>query len=190
MKAPPAPRPTVWSPAFKLFHWSTAAMILGMFVLGWVAVSYTLSPTKLELFKWHKSAGLLILAWVLLRLAWRATHRGPGLPAVMGRHERWAAHLAHALLYALMIAMPISGWIINSASDFPLKWFGLFRVPQLIGPNKGVQDSAELVHLMLFWTLLVVLVVHVAAALRHHFIRRNDVLRRMLPFTNFGKPER
>ena len=98
-------------------------------MLGWVAVSYPLSPTKLELFKWHKSVGLLILAWVLLRLAWRVTHRGPGLPAAMGRHERWTAHLAHALLYALMIAMPISGWIINSASDFPLKWFGLLRVP-------------------------------------------------------------
>lgn len=184
MNTPHSPTPGRWDPLSKLFHWSTAVLIFVMFPLGWLAVTYPMSPTKIQLFTWHKSLGLFILAWVLLRLLWRLTHRAPALPAELSRAERRAAHLSHAGLYCLMIAMPVSGWVINSAADFPLKWFGLFAVPQLVAPDKSLQDAAEAVHYVLFWTLLGVVILHAAAALNHHYIRRNDVLRRMLPFTD------
>lgn len=171
----------------KFFHWSTALLIVAMFVLGWLAVGYPTSPTKIELFNLHKSLGLFILSWTILRLGWRLTHPTPALPADMLPLERRAAHLAHALLYVLIIAMPLSGWVINSAADFPLKWFGLFRVPQIAGPDESLQNTAELVHFTLSWTILAVLVLHIMAALRHHFVMKNEVLRRMLPFVESGK---
>jgi cytochrome b561 len=179
--------PTVWSPVAKLFHWSTALLIGAMFVLGWLAVTYPMSPTKIELFNLHKSLGLFILAWTLLRLGWRITHEAPPLPVDIRRAERRAARLAHAALYVLIIAMPFSGWVINSAADFPLKWFGLFRIPQIVGPNEGLQDIAELVHFTLSWTILAVLALHIVAALRHHFVMKNEVLLRMLPFVKSEK---
>lgn len=182
MKRPPPPLPKAWSPAFKLFHWGTVALMLALFVLGWMAVAYPLSPAKLALFKWHKSLGLLLLAWVVLWLAWRAMHRAPPLPEHMPRYQTWATYLAHGVLFAVMAAMSLSGWIINSASNFPLMWFGLFRVPQIVQADKGIESQAELVHLALSWTLLGVLVIHIAAALWHHFVHGDDVLRRMLPF--------
>lgn len=171
----------------RFFHWSTALLIAAMFVLGWLAVTYPTSPTKIQLFNLHKSLGLFILVWTVLRLCWRMTHTAPPLPADTLPVERRVAHLAHAALYLLIVAMPLSGWVINSAADFPLKWFGLFRVPQITGPDKHLQDTAELVHFVLSWTILSVLLLHVAAALRHHFVKKNDVLLRMLPFVGTGK---
>jgi len=184
MNMPRQTPPAAWTPTAKVFHWSTAVLIAVMFGLGWIAVTYPMSPTKITLFNWHKSLGLFILAWVLLRLVWRLTHRAPALPDGLSRAERLGAHCSHAGLYLLMLAMPVSGWVINSAADFPLKWFGLFPVPQLAAPDEGLQETAETVHFILFCTLLGVVVVHVAAALHHHYVRKNDVLRRMLPFTD------
>lgn len=183
MTKPRNPPPAAWSPVSKLFHWSTALLIFVMFILGWLAVTYPMSPAKIQLFNWHKSLGLFILAWVVLRLSWRLTHPAPTLPDELSGPERWAAHGSHAALYFLMLAMPVSGWVINSAADFPLKWFGLFSVPALVEPDENVQDAAEMVHFLLFWTMLGFVVLHAAAALHHHYIRKNNLLRRMLPFT-------
>lgn len=155
-----------------------------MVVLGWLAVSYPMSPVKIQLFNWHKSLGLLVLAWMMLRLFWRLTHPSPPLPPGMSRFELWSARVSHAGLYVLLIFMPLSGWIINSAADFPLKWFGAFRVPPLVGPDEQVQALAETAHYVLFWLIAALVVVHAGAALHHHFVRRNDVLRRMLPFVD------
>lgn len=187
MAAPPDSVPRDWGPVMRFFHWSTVVLILAMFTLGWLAVSYPMSPTKIELFTWHKSLGLLVLASVLPRLAWRLTHPAPPLPPDMTRLERRAARVSHALLYGLLIAMPLAGWVINSAADFPLKWFGLFRVPDLVGPDEGTQRAAELVHLLLSYALGALIVLHAAAALHHHFARGNDVLRRMLPFAEWRR---
>lgn len=187
MKTPCNPTtPAAWDPVSKFFHWSTAILVVAMFALGWMAVTYPMSPAKLQLFNWHKSLGLLVLAWVLLRLSWRLTHRAPEPPDGSSRTEQQAARVVHGSLYVLMIAMPVSGWVINSAADFPLKWFGLFPVPPVVEPDKGLQDAASAVHFILFWTLLGMILLHAAAALHHHWIRRNNVLRRMLPFTRPG----
>lgn len=181
-------RPAAWGGVAMLFHWSTVLLVAAMIVLGWLAVSYPMSPTKIQLFNWHKSLGLAVLAWMVLRLAWRLTRPAPPLPAAMSRLERAIAHATHAALYALLIAMPLSGWVINSAADFPLKWFGGFRVPAITGPDERVQAMAETVHYVLFWLIALLVVLHAAAALHHHFIRRDDVLRRMLPFVKREVP--
>jgi cytochrome b561 len=169
-----------WGSLAKGFHWLVAALIFTQFALGWIAEEWHRSPTKVDLFVWHKSIGILVLLLVVLRLCWRLASRPPA-PPDMPRLERAGAALSHALLYLLTIAMPLSGWVINSAANFPLKLFWLVPLPAIAVPGKALQESAEDVHLVLFWLLAAVVMVHVAAALRHHYVKHDDVLTRMLP---------
>jgi cytochrome b561 len=169
-----------WGTLARGFHWTVAALIFAQFALGKIADEWPRSPTKVDLFVWHKSTGILILTIVVLRLAWRAATRTPDPPADSSRLERRAAAASHALLYVVMIAMPLSGWVINSAANFPLKLFWLVPLPAITPPGKDLQELAEAVHGALAWTLAALVAVHVAAALWHHFIRRDDVLTRML----------
>ncbi len=173
--------PTRWGHTAVGLHWLSALMIFALMVLGWVAVSWRLSPTKIELFVWHKSLGLTVLALTALRVAWRLLDPRPAFPASMRAWERRLAGVSHLALYLILLLMPLSGWIINSAANFPLKWFWVLPVPSLVGPSKGVQHGAEAVHLALFWLLAVALSLHVAAALKHHFRDRDGVLTGMLP---------
>ena len=162
-------------------HWLMALLIGVLIGLGWVAVNWNLSPTKITLFVWHKSIGIVVLALVFLRLLWRAVDRRPTYPQDMSPLQRRLATSVHVLLYGCMLAMPLSGWVINSAAGFPFKLFGLWSVPNLISPNESVQEVAELMHLLLFWFLAGALCLHLLAALHHHFINKNGVLARMLP---------
>ena len=170
-----------WGAIAKAFHWGIATLIFIQFALGWVAVSWRLSPTKLELFIWHKSVGILILALVTARLLWRVVNSTPMLPVATPAWERWAAHASHAALYVVMVAMPITGWVINSASKIPFRVFWLFPLPAIVAPDKAVAELAKQSHFALFITLVLLLVVHIAAAFRHHTVKRTDVLTRMLP---------
>ena len=172
-----------WGALAKLFHWVMAALILAQIALGVMAASWRVSPTKIELFFWHKSTGMLILALVALRLLWRLANPTPELPADMAGWERAAARLSHLLLYALMIALPVTGWIVNSASNVPFRIFWLIPLPAIVAPDKPTADLFERVHGALFTLLALVLVAHIGAALRHHFVKRNTVLVRMLPGT-------
>jgi len=170
-----------WGGIAMGLHWAMALLIFALFALGWVAVSLPLSPLKLKLFHWHKSLGLLALLLVGLRMLWRLLDRPPRPVAGLAAWERGLARGAHLLLYLLMLLMPLSGWLINSAANFPFKPFGLFPLPDLVEPDKALQADFQLLHLTGFWLLAGLLVLHVAAALRHHFVKRNPVLQRMLP---------
>ena len=170
-----------WGTIAVGFHWLVALLIVALSALGWVAANWHLSPAKIALFMWHKSIGLVVLGLVILRLLWRALDPHPAFPQDMSCTEQRLATAVHLTLYSCMLAMPISGWVINSAAGFPFKLFGLWPVPNVAAPNESLQDSAELVHLSVFWLLAGAVGLHVLAALRHHFIRRNSVLRRMLP---------
>jgi cytochrome b561 len=170
-----------WGAIAQLLHWLIAFAIVGQMVLGWVMVSWRLSPTKFELYAIHKSLGITLLLLVLIRLAWRAGNVTPQAPVRSPRWEIRAAGASHTLLYVLMLAMPLSGYLINSASNFPLMIWGVLPLPNLTGENEPLQLVAEYVHLVLFWTLAALVLLHAAAALRHHWALKDTVLRRMLP---------
>lgn len=170
-----------WGAPAKLLHWLVAALVFAQIALGWAAVSWRLSPTKLDLFVWHKSTGMLILALMVVRVAWRLANVAPSLPADMHPLERRSAHASHLLLYLLLLALPVTGWIVSSAANIPFRMFWLIPVPAIVDPDKALADAAARVHFVLFVVLSLLLVAHIGAALRHHFVKRNDVLLRMLP---------
>jgi cytochrome b561 len=169
-----------WGSLAKFLHWTMALMIFALFALGWVAVQMPRSPAKIQTFVWHKSLGILVLGLVAIRLLWKLANRDP-CPPQGPAWEHFAARATQTLLYVLMFTMPISGWILNSSSNIPLKVFGLFRLPNITGQSEELQELAKTAHLILFWIMAVTLVAHVGGALRHHFIKHNDVLTRMLP---------
>jgi len=171
-----------WGAPAKLFHWAMAALIFAQIALGLVAVAWHVSPTKLNLFVWHKSTGLLVLALLALRLLWRLSNRAPALPAEMAGWERWGAHLSHFLLYVLMIALPVTGWVISSASNVPFRIFWQIPLPAITAPDKATADLFASVHGWLVTLLALVLFAHIGAALRHHYVKKDTVLARMLPW--------
>jgi cytochrome b561 len=172
---------TSWGAVAKNLHWIMAALIFVQITLGLLAVNWRLSPTKIQLFFWHKSLGMLILALLALRLGWRLANTSPSLPADMPRWERSGAHLSHLLLYVLLILLPLTGWVINSAANIPFRIFWLIPLPAIVEPNKPLAELFARVHLGLIVLLALVLTVHIGAALRHHFVKRNTILVRMLP---------
>lgn len=172
-----------WGAATRALHWLMALLILGMFALGWTAVNYPMSPVKLNLFIWHKSMGLTLLALVMIRIAWRLANVTPAPPAGVSAVEHRLARAGHLVLYLLMLVMPVSGYVVNSSANFPFRFFGGARIPNLIPADKALQDVAEAIHLGAFWLFALVILIHVLAALRHQFVKKNDVLQKMLSGT-------
>jgi len=168
-----------WGLVSRIVHWLTLVLISGQIILGWLAVSWRLSPTKLNLFVWHKSFGILLLSIVLLRLIWRFSNPTPVLPGNMPAWERFAARLSHGSLYFFMFAIPVSGWVINSAANIPLNLFFLVPLPDITAPDKALAEIAKSVHYGLWLGLCSVLTLHVGGALRHHYSTRDDTLVRM-----------
>ena len=170
-----------WGSVAKFFHWVIALGILGNGLFG---LLMDLAHSPMQKINWlalHKSIGLTVLALVLLRLAWRLTQRTPR-EVPMPRWQLAAARTSHFLLYVLILALPFSGWLFNSAANFPLEWFGMFHVPSLTrGLDPVLKAFALRAHVVLFWVLVAVVAVHVFAALWHHFRQRDEVLLRMLP---------
>ena len=176
----PAHAPAVYSRTAIVLHWLVAVLIFAAFALGLYMVELKLSPTKLKLYSWHKWLGVTIWLLVVLRLLWRATHRPPPLPE-MPRWQALAAAATHWLLYALVIVIPISGWLFSSASGFPVVYLGLVQLPDLVGKDKALAEVLQEVHETLNWIMLAVVIVHVVAAIKHHLVDRDTVLHRMLP---------
>ena len=169
-----------WGVISRLFHWVMAICILFMAGLGITMINVRLSPMKLEMFLLHKSLGILLLAAVIARMMWRLLNPTPNLPDSMSRFEKRFARFTHVWMYLLLIAIPVSGWVINSAANFPLRWFGLFEVPAIVEPNIVIEEYAKKTHLLLLITLGITLLGHIIAALRHHFVLEDNILRRML----------
>jgi cytochrome b561 len=158
-----------------------AALIFTLLGVGFYMHDLPLSPWKLQIYSWHKWAGVTAFLLVLARLAWRLGHRPPALPATMPALMQLAAHAGHGLLYLLMLAIPLSGWLMSSAKGFQTVWFGVLPIPDLLAKDKALGDLLQSIHVSLNLTLIAVVVGHAGAALKHHFIDRDDVLTRMLP---------
>ena len=170
-----------WSTVAKTFHWVMALLILGNGALAFWMDGLKLSMLKINMFAVHKSIGLTVLALFLLRLLWRSVDRRP--PDEPAPHwQKVIAHIVHGVLYLLIVAIPLSGWAFNSAHGFPLQYFKQFNLPALVEKNDELSQVLGAAHVYLFWFLLLVVAAHAGGALKHHFIDRDDTLRRMLPF--------
>ena len=170
-----------WGGVSQSLHWLVVVLILATGLIGLLMGDMRASPTKVQVYALHKSLGLTILALAVLRLGWRLA---AGAPATLTGTPRWQARLAsvtHWLLYALLLAIPLSGWAFNSAAGYPLQWFGLFNLPALVGRDAGLRVTARDLHEALFWGLVAVTLLHAAAALYHHAVLRDATLARMLP---------
>jgi cytochrome b561 len=162
-------------------HWLVAALVVTMFGLGWYMSGLPLGQQKFDLYQLHKSLGLTIFTLVLVRLAWRLRHPPPPLPAGLPAWERAAARVTHALFYLLLLVQPLIGFLQSNAANFPVVAWGILPLPALIGSDEALGETLILVHENVSRVLLGLIVLHVAAALRHHFLLKDDVLRRMLP---------
>ncbi len=171
-----------WSATVITLHWVMALAILVTMSLGWIAEDMPRSLAQYRMFGWHKSFGLLVLALAVLRVVFRLRAATPAGDDASGLWQRRAARVSHGLLYLCMFAMPISGWLINSAADVPLKWFWLVPVPAIAAASPQLAEIAETLHAGILWTLLMLIAIHATAALRHHFVLRDSVLWQILPF--------
>ena len=178
-----------WGVVSQCLHWLVLALVLWMAWLGLTMTDMPNTPRKVDTYSLHKSLGLLVLALMLLRGGWRlyagAPDPVPGTPTWQHR----IASATHGALYLLLLAIPASGWVINSASGFPLRWFGLFRVPQLTGRSEPLEELAETWHEWMFWALVVVVLAHAAAAIWHHLFQQDATRARMLPGRGRNPPQ-
>lgn len=165
----------------QALHWTVFALLFASFWIGLGMVDLPVSPQRIREVSLHKSIGVLIFLLSALRLLWRLLHPAPPLPDSMPAWEKAAAGASHALLYLLVLAIPLSGWIMSSALGFPTRVFGLAQLPELIERNRELGEYLKQVHFLLNKALLALVALHVAAALKHQFVDRDGVLLRMLP---------
>lgn len=174
-----------YTPLAITLHWLLALAILGMFAVGVYMADLPFSPLRLKLYNWHKWAGVTFLALSVLRLLWRVTHRPPALPQVitqaMPTWQTWLHHATHHLLYVLFFAVPLIGWAYSSAAGFSIVWFGQIQLPDLVAPNKPLAEVIKPLHALSAFVLVGLAGLHIAAALKHHWIDRDGLLARMLP---------
>lgn len=179
---PPSHRYTTLA---MVLHWLSVLAVAGLLALGWYMSDLPLSPQRLKLYNWHKWAGVTLLGLSSLRVLWRLTHRPPAMPPQILEHSpAWQLRLAdatHLALYGLLLAVPLIGWAYSSAAGFPIVLFGVLPLPDLLPKD---QDWAKLIkpmHALGAYTLCVLTVLHLAAALKHQFVDRDGLLQRMWP---------
>jgi cytochrome b561 len=170
-----APRYTVTAIAL---HWLLALALFGTFALGVYMHELPVSPWRLKLYSWHKWAGVTILALSFVRLAWRVTHRPPEDVPMPG-WQRQASHAAHHLLYVLFFVVPLMGWAYSSAAGFPVVWFGVLPLPDFVPVDRDLAGILKKLHEVLAIAMATIVLVHVAGAIKHHFIDRDGLLKRM-----------
>lgn len=162
-----------------LFHWVIAVLILAALPLGLYMVDLPLSPSKLKYYSWHKWIGVTVFVLALARLAWRAGHRPPAPLPGQPRWQLAVAHATHVVLYLLMIAIPLTGWLFSSAAGVPTVYLGLVQLPDLVSRDAQLKEIFRLTHVALTYTLGVLTVLHVAAAIKHAVVDRDGTLTRM-----------
>jgi cytochrome b561 len=180
--------PAAYTRTAILLHWLAAALIVAAFPLGLYMSELSLGPTKLRLYSYHKWIGIGVLLLAVVRVVWRARHRPPALPSDMPRWEQRAAHAMQRALYTLVVAVPLGGWLMSSATGFQVVWLGVIPLPDLVPRNKALGDILTTVHAAATWTLIALAALHAAAAVRHHWFAGDDVLVRMAPVFRRRRP--
>lgn len=164
----------------KVFHWLVFLLVVGMIISGFLMTDVLAKSLKPQVYMIHKSFGLCILALMLIRISWMLINIRPQLPNHFPEWQRKLANSIHGLLYIALLAMPLSGWIMSTASNHIPTFFGWFAVPMPWMPlSKPLAEFAGETHEILAWTIVVLVSLHILAALKHHFIDKDFVLRRM-----------
>ncbi len=172
----------VYDPVQRAFHWVMAAIILAVICVGIYAADLPKGdPSRGYWFGLHKSLGVTVFALAVLRLGWRVAIGAPPYGVPLDRLTHLAASAAHAALYVLMIGLPIGGYVMSTAGDHPVSWFGLFTLPRLVPVDKPLAKLADAAHVNGAWIMIGVLVVHILAAIWHYRIKRDEVMARMAP---------
>ncbi|XDF34134.1 cytochrome b [Paracidovorax avenae] len=178
-------RPARYTATAILLHWVLGLAIVAVFLLGLYMTGLPFSPQRLKFYNWHKWAGVAILALSALRLLWRLTHRPPALPAAvqsaMPAWQRAAHHGTHHLMYLLFFAVPLIGWAYSSAAGFPVVFLGIVPLPSFVPVSPELAEAIKPWHQISAYALAVLVVLHVAAALKHQVIDRDGLIGRMLP---------
>lgn len=163
-------------------HWIMAILIFATFGLGLTVSDMTFSPTALKYISYHKWLGVTVFVFAVLRVLWRLTHAAPALEDSLSRVEKFAANAAHHLLYILIFAVPLSGYFYSLAAGFPVVYLGVLPLPVFIEPNSELAGTLKSLHQILVYTMVAIVGLHVAGALKHYVIDRDGTLARMLPF--------
>ena len=180
---------TRYSGLSQLLHWVIAALIALQFLLAnlaEIAGDADAQLRQLALLANHKSVGMTVLLLAVVRLLWRMGHPPPPHPATMPRWQRLASSGVHGLLYGLLFALPVSGWLMSSASAYSVSWFNLFQFPDMVQPDPQLKSQLESLHETLAWALGILATLHIAAAVKHHLVDRDDVLLRMSGSTSLA----
>jgi cytochrome b561 len=170
-----------YRPLAKGLHWLTAILVFGLLALGLWMVDLPFGLPKLQAYAWHKWMGLSVLVLTIARLAWRWQVLPPALPGTVTAWERRIAPFSHGTLLALLIVLPLSGWLMSSAGGVTVYWFGIVPLPDLLPRDQGLFERLRTLHHWLAWVLMAVLTLHLAAVVRHDVLRRDGIFRRMWP---------
>lgn len=166
-------------------HWVLALGLIAALGLGWYMTGLPFSPSRLKLYNWHKWLGVTLLTLSLLRLLWRVTHRPPELPPAVARAmpqwQHWAHNGTHHAMYLLFFAVPLLGWAYSSAAGFPIVFLGMLPLPDFVSASPELAETLKPLHGWAAWALVVLIAMHVGAALKHQFIDRDGLISRMLP---------
>jgi cytochrome b561 len=173
--------PARYGSVAQTLHWVIVGLLIVQFTLASIADDLPNGLEKLITLARHKSVGITILSLAILRLCWRLVERPPLLPP-MSRWQAVAARISHAALYTLLFAMPLTGWLMSSASNYPVSWFGLVQLPDLVAPDPALKKLLHEVHETLSKILIAFAGLHVAGALKHQFLDRDGLMFRMLPW--------
>ena len=172
-----------YSSVAKSFHWTSAILIIFLLALGLYMVDLQFSDLKMELYSLHKSLGFIVLALIVIRVFWAATNEYPNHHPNHQKWERALAKVAHIALYALSFLMPFSGILMSQSYGYPVSLFGIFEIPTLVEKNVVHGENLALIHQYSAYALIAIIGLHVAGALKHHFVDKDSTLRRMLPFS-------
>jgi len=171
-----------WGGVSQFLHWLTVVLILALAVIGLFMTELPRTPKYFWVYTLHKSLGISVLALLPLRLGWRLWAGAPRPVAGTPLWQQVIAGITHWLLYALLLAVPLSGWVYDSASSLrPLRLFGWFEMPKLVAADEALGELAHSAHISLFWIMIALVAAHAGAAFWHHLFQRDDTLKRMLP---------
>ena len=177
---------TEYGAVTKIFHWTIALLVICLLIVGLTMDELPMGSLKLEVYTLHKSFGMTVLALMIGRICWHIYNRRPDEVAGLPRWQKIAAQAVHYSLYLLLLAQPLTGWLLSSAAGRPVSFFGLFTLPDLVPVDKAASKIYAERHETIGYLIMIVVGLHVAAALKHHFIDKDIVLKRMMPVLAFA----